>query len=200
LTFHRSTKDTVSPAAQPQLIFADIIQSYLIMPFAQILGQEKPRWIAGFQNTFIYKDFDLQVFLTARWGHMIKGQLMDYFKYGKINTLDNYNYWTESNPTNDYPRPYQNRAQSRYSDPLGHDALAYVDASYIKVKNITLGYTLPNNIMNRFFLSNLRIYGTVYNSIIFTKSHLLDGIDPESGASDSFPLYKQLVFGIKASF
>jgi DNA polymerase-3 subunit delta' len=41
LTFHRSTKDTVSPAAQPQLIFADIIQSYLIMPFAQILGQEK---------------------------------------------------------------------------------------------------------------------------------------------------------------
>ena len=54
--------------------------------------------------------------------------------------------------------------------------------------------------MARFSISNVRIYGTVDNAFIFTKSHLLDGIDPESGASDSFPLYKQLVFGLKASF
>ena len=166
----------------------------------QILGQEKPKWIAGFQNTFTYKGFDLNIFMTARWGHMIQGQLLGYFEHGKINIPDNYDYWTETNPTNDYPRPYESRTQSGYSDPLGHDALAYVDASYIKVKNITLGYTLPKSLLGRIILSDLRIYGTVYNSLIITKSHLLKGIDPESGASDSFPLYKQLVFGIKASF
>ncbi len=166
----------------------------------QILGQEKPKWIAGFQNTFTYKGFDLNIFITARWGHMIQGELMGYFKHGNINIPDNYDYWTETNPTNDYPRPYESRPQSRDSDPLGGDALTYVDASYIKVKNITMGYTLPQSLMNRIFIRNLRIYGTVYNSLILTKSHLLKGIDPETGASDSFPLYKQLVFGVNVSF
>lgn len=165
----------------------------------QILGQEKPKWIAGFQNTFYYKGIDLSIFITARWGHMIKGELMGYFDHGDINIPDNYNYWTETNSTNDYPRPYKSR-NAAHSDPLGNDALLYVDASYFKVKNITLGYTLPDKLMNRFNISNLRVYSTVYNSFIYTKSHLLKGIDPESGASDSFPLYKQLVFGIEVSF
>ncbi len=165
-----------------------------------ILGQEKPKWITGFNNTFTYKGFDLNIFITARWGYMIQGKLMGYFKHGVINIPDNYNYWTETNATKDYPRPYESRSQSSSSDPLGGDALTYVDASYIKVKNITLGYTLPKSLLDRIRLPNLRIYGTVYNSLILTKSHLLKGTDPESGASDSFPLYKQLVFGIKASF
>ena len=131
---------------------------------------------------------------------MIQGQLMGYFDYGDINMPDNYDYWTENNPTNDYPRPYQSRTTSAYSEPLAQDALMYVDASYLKVKNITLGYTLPGSLLERTFLSNLRIYGTVYNFGILTKSHLLKGIDPESGASDSFPLYKQMVFGLNVSF
>ena len=165
----------------------------------QILGQEKPKWIAGFNNTFTYKGFDLNIFITARWGHMMQGELMGYFDYGKINIPDNYNYWTETNPTNDYPRPYESRSTGA-SQPLANDALTYVDASYIKIKNITLGYTLPRSLMDRVSISNLRIYGTLYNALIFSKSHLLKGIDPESGASDSFPLYKQLVFGINVSF
>jgi TonB-linked SusC/RagA family outer membrane protein len=166
----------------------------------QILGQEKPKWIAGFQNKVTYKGFDLNIFMTARWGHMIQGELLGYFDYGKMNIPDNYDYWTETNPTNDYPRPYQSRSTSAYSQPLGQDALAYVDASYLKIKNITLGYTVPKRLIDRTFFSNLRIYGTVYNFLIITKSHLLDGVDPESGASDSFPLYKQMVFGLNVSF
>jgi hypothetical protein len=163
----------------------------------QIIGQGTPKWTAGFQNTFNYKGFDLNIFITARWGQMIDGQLMGYFDYGRQNLPENYNYWTETNPTNDYPRPYQRRTTT-YSSPVA--GLSYVDASYIKIKNITLGYTLPKSLINKAGLSNLRIYGTIYNSLIITKSHLLKGVDPESGASDSFPLYKQLVFGINVSF
>ena len=164
----------------------------------QILGQQKPKWVAGLNNSFTYKGFDLNIFITARWGHMIKGDLLGYFNYGSVNIPDNYDYWTETNPTNDYPRPYYSKSNPLYS--VGFDALQYVDASYIKVKNITLGYTLPQTLMSKVKINNLRIYGTVYNSFIYTRSHLLKGIDPESGASDSFPLYKQLVFGINASF
>ena len=163
----------------------------------QIIGQGTPKWIAGFQNTFNYKGFELNIFITARWGQMINGELMGYFDHGKINIPGHYDYWTETNPTNDYPRPYQRRTTA-YSSPVA--GLSYVDASYLKVKNITLGYTLPGSLINRISLSNIRIYGTMYNSLIITKSHLLKGIDPESGASDSFPLYKQLVFGVNVSF
>ena len=163
----------------------------------QIIGQGTPKWTAGFQNTFLYKGFDLNIFITARWGQMINGQLMGYFTYGSNNLPDNYDYWTETNPTNDYPRPYLRRTTA-FSSPVA--GLSYVDASYIKIKNITLGYTVPLRLVSRIRLENLRIYGTVYNSLILTRSHLLKGVDPETGASDSFPLYKQLVFGINVSF
>ncbi len=165
----------------------------------QVLGHENPDWTAGFINVFTYKDFDLTVNITGRWGQTVQGELLGYLKYGKINIPENYDYWTEDNPTNDYPRPYFTR-ETAYSDPLGGDALQYVDASYIKVKNITLGYTLPEEISQKAKIQKLHIYGTLYNSFIYTKSDLLKGIDPESGASDSFPLYKQLVFGLNVTF
>jgi TonB-linked SusC/RagA family outer membrane protein len=161
----------------------------------QVLGQTHPKWTVGFQNTFTYKNFDLSIFVNARWGQMIDGDLLGYFSYGSINLPDNYDYWTEDNPTNDYPRPYLSRSSA--NSTLG---LTYVDGSYVKVKNITLGYTLPHALQKKVGLSDLRVYATIYNPFIFTKSHLLDGIDPESGASDSYPLYKQMVFGINMSF
>lgn len=164
----------------------------------QIIGQAAPKWTAGFQNTFTYKNFDLSVFATARYGQMISGELLGYFNQG-INIPDNYDYWTPSNPTNDFPRPYTTRSTD-YSSPIPNESLTYVDASYIKIKNITLGYTLPERATRIIGASNMRVYGTVYNSLIITKNHLLDGLDPETGASDSFPLYKQLVFGLNLSF
>lgn len=165
----------------------------------QILGQESPKWTAGFQNTFTYKNFDLSVFMTARWGQMINGGLLGYFGYGRVNLPDNYNYWTEDNPTNDYPRPYLSRSTGgNYNATLS--SIPYAEASYVKIKNITLGYSLPQNISKRIGFSNLRVYGTVYNPFIITKNDLLEGLDPETGASDSYPLYKQIVFGVNVSF
>ncbi len=165
----------------------------------QVLGHETPDWTAGFINSFYYKDFDLTININARWGQTIKGGLLGWFNYNQKNIPENYDYWTEDNPTNDYPRPYISH-ESSYSDPLGGEALQYVDGSYIKVKNITLGYTLPTNLSGKAKIQKLRVYGTLYNSLIYTKSDLLKGIDPETGASDSYPLYKQMVFGLNVTF
>lgn len=162
-----------------------------------ILGQGSPKWTGGWQNTFTYKGFDLNVFTIARWGHHIDAELLGYFDYRAINIPSAYNYWTPENPTNDYPRPYLNRT-TNHSDPLL--GMNTVDASFIKIKNISLGYTLPESVTNGIKLSNCRIYATMYNPIIFTRSHLLEGMDPETGASDSFPLYRQMVFGVNLSF
>lgn len=128
---------------------------------------------------------------------MINGALLGNFKYGTKNMPAFYDYWTEDNPTNDFPRPYLSRS-TEYSNPTS--SLSVVDGSYWKVKNITLGYSLPKKIISKINMSRARIYATVHNPFIFTKSHLLNDVDPETGADDSFPTYKQIVFGVNVSF
>jgi TonB-linked SusC/RagA family outer membrane protein len=160
-----------------------------------IYGQLTPKWTGGFQNTFYYKNFDLNIFATARWGQMINASLLGYF--GREAMPDTYNYWTPENPTNDFPRYYLQRT-TQYTSPV--QSLSVVDASYVKIKNINLGYEVPRKISKKIGLSQLHVYGTLYNPVIFTKSHLLKDIDPESGSSDAFPLYRQMVFGINVTF
>ncbi len=162
-----------------------------------ILGQGSPKYTWGFNNTFRFWNFDLNIFVTGRAGHMIEGDLLDYFGYGNKNLPSFYNYWTEENPTNDFPRPYLSRSTDHSSPTQG---LNTVEGTYWKIKTISLGYTLPKKIASKLSMSNCRIYATISNPFIHAKSHLLDEVDPETGASDSFPLYKQIVFGINLSF
>ena len=82
----------------------------------------------------------------------------------------------------------------------GFAALAYVDGSFFKIKNITLGYTLPSNLLKKIGLTNLRVYGTITNPLIIAKSDLLKDYDPEMNGSRNYPLTKQLVFGVNVSF
>lgn len=162
----------------------------------QVLGSETPDWTLGFNNRFYYKNFDLNVFMTMRWGHLVNADLLGYFKYAQPNIPANYNYWTPENPTNDFPRP--NRLGSSNDVALG--SLPIVDGSYLKVRNISLGYTIPSNLGKRLGINNLRIYGTISNPFIYAKSNLLKDMDPETNGTDEFPLYKQIVGGINFSF
>ena len=80
------------------------------------------------------------------------------------------------------------------------DALRVHDGSFIKIKNITLGYTLPKKISRYALMERCRIYATAYNPFIFVKDKKLKGTDPEMNGSDAFPTYKQFVFGINLTF
>ncbi|WP_090972872.1 SusC/RagA family TonB-linked outer membrane protein [Parapedobacter composti] len=171
---------------------------YTISPADRvIIGQGSPKWTAGWQNSWYWKGFDLNIFAIARWGHYLNSALLGHFAYGRVNLPSNYSYWTPENPTNDYPRPYLNRAANHSNPVLG---LNEVDGSFIKIKNITLGYALPDGLGRRLGLSRCRVYATMHNPLIYTRSHLLKGMDPETGADDEFPLYRQMVFGINLSF
>ncbi|WP_164891077.1 SusC/RagA family TonB-linked outer membrane protein [Botryobacter ruber] len=156
-----------------------------------IVGNSVPKWFFGFQNTVKYRNFDLTVFTTARYGQMVNAQVLGY--WNRVAQPATYDYWMPDNPTNDFPRPgggFNTQFES---------ALTLVDGSYLKIKNITLGYSLPTELGSKFGISRMRIYGTAYNPLIFTRSHLLKNVDPESGGADSFPLYKQVVFGVNLS-
>lgn len=160
-----------------------------------ILGHKTPDWSAGMSNSFYWKNFDLTIYAFMRWGQMIDGQsncLLSCFK--TTNIPECFDYWTENNPTNAYPRVYTQSDQAV-------QAMGYVDGSYFKIKNITLGYTFPQKILKKTHLSKLRLYGTITNPLIISKEHdLMKGMDPEANCSDEFPLYRTLLFGVNVSF
>ena len=156
-----------------------------------IVGSNVPDYFFGLQNTFKYKNFDLTVFVNGRYGGMMRAQVLGY--WNKEAQPETYNYWTQDNPTNDFPRPggsFNTQFQS---------ALELVDASYVKIKNITFGYSMPEDFLKRAGMSSMRLYLTSYNPFVFSRSHLLKDVDPENGGSDSFPLFKQVVFGLNIS-
>lgn len=160
----------------------------------RILGHQNPNWILGLNNTFQYKGFDLSVFMMGRFGQTISSDLLGYYTAEDSRTknqLAGTNYWTESNQGAYYPRPGTGSRQSKF-----YPALRIVDGSFAKIKNITLGYTLPQKLTRKALIERLRIYGTAYNPWIIVKDSKLKGTDPETGGSDAFPTYKQFVFGI----
>lgn len=164
----------------------------------QVIGHNSPDFTLGFQNTFTYKSFDLSVYAYMRWGQMIKyDMLASYDPTGKGNFPEYFNYWTESNPSNDFPAINANREINDYT---GYYALNYVDGSFFKIKNITLGYTLPGKIAKKAGIDRFRVYATMTNPFVFAKSHLLKEYDPEMNGSLNYPLTKQLVFGVNLSF
>lgn len=163
----------------------------------QILGHTNPDVIIGLNNTFTYKNFDLSVFAMARYGQTIKSSLLGWYTAKSdvsINQPAGVNYWTENNQNAYYPVPGSGDEQK----VIG--SLSYRDGSFIKVKNITLGYTLPQSVSRKALMEKCRIYATAYNPFLYVKDKELRGTDPETNGSDAFPLYKQFVFGVNITF
>ncbi|MDE6823880.1 MAG: TonB-dependent receptor [Duncaniella sp.] len=165
----------------------------------QILGHSNPDWILGLNNTFRYRDFDLSVFIMGRFGQTIESELLGYYGGDYEPTGTNYisgvDYWTENNQGAYFPRPGSAKQQSN-----AWGSLRIVDGSFAKIKNITLGYTLPSKLTRKALIERLRIYGTAYNPLIIVNDRKLKGTDPEQGGAASFPTYKQLVFGVNLTF
>ncbi len=162
----------------------------------QILGAQTPDGILGFNNSFTYKGFDLSIFAVLRWGQMIESKALGWFNAKGDNQPAGTNYWTPENENVYFPRPGVYNGISS----TGIESLKYIDGSYAKIKNITLGYTVPKKWLRKVGIEKLRIYGTAYNSLILPFKSELKNTDPENGGSDTFPLYKEYVIGINLSF
>jgi hypothetical protein len=98
-------------------------------------------------------------------------------------------YWTLENPSNTAPRPRQGT-----NDYI--QSLAYQDASYIRLRNLSLGYSFPKNLINDLKMNNLRVYATATNLLTYTK---FLSYSPEASAS-AYPEPKTFVVGLNVSF
>jgi hypothetical protein len=138
-----------------------------------VLGSTVPQWSGGITNKVSYKGFDLSVLVYARQGQLLRS---DYHNVsannwqGRYNSL-NLDYWTPSNPTNAIPLPQAGEA------PLYADATRYFDGSFVKIKNIALGYNFQDKLISKLGLSSLRLYTTVNNAFTFSS---FDTVDPET--------------------
>jgi len=158
-----------------------------------VLGTPRPEWSGSFINTFEIFGFDLTVNIFAKMGQLVDAGAysFDPRMYDNMIAVD---YWTPVNPTNNYPRYDASRAELPYEYTL-----RYVDGSYIKIKNITLGYTFPKTLIGTSPLANLRVYASGRNPAILY-SNMFDGLDPERQGSINFPLARLWVFGVNTTF
>lgn len=142
-----------------------------------LLGNAQPKFTWGFNNSFSYKNFDLSFFFQGSEGNkMANLNNLDLLNFtGQNNVLAEaaLNRWTPENPSNKYPR-----ALSNGSLDVGIFSSNIVeDASYVRLKNVTLAYRLPANVLKRTGIQSLRIY--VGGTNLWTLTDYT-GYDPEA--------------------
>lgn len=174
-----------------------------------IVGTAVPDWAGGLTNRIDFKGFDFSFFVFARMGQTIRSRFHDSFNtlFGRYNNLK-VDYWTPNNPTNDFPRPNQNQ-----ENPRNASAMSYFDGSFVKIRNVNLGYTFGKGLAKRVGAESVRIYTSIQQPYIFAKYRSkYKGIDPETQIDSEqgvgggevnelvTPAVRSITFGVNAKF
>jgi len=155
----------------------------------RIIGDATPDFIWGLTNKISWKGIDLSVFIQGVQGNQIVNAYL--FEIGSLNSETNVlkefydNRWTPENPNNIYPKVNPSE-RNIFSDAQ------IEDGSFVRLKNITLGYALPAKWQQRIKAGNFRIYGSVNNLMTFTKYR---GYDPEVNAFGQSQLLQGIDYG-----
>lgn len=178
------------------------------------VGNAIPDWIGGLTTTLRYKGFDLQAVLAYQLGGKIYSVEYGNHLYRSVATSASAtgiskeligNTWTPENPNAKFPMQWYDGTNAAYIDgtQLGSELytdMALFSASYLRVKNITLGYTLPQNITNRLQVGSLRVY--VAGDNLFMAS-AKKGLDPSMSLTGGFevraftyPAMRTMSFGL----
>jgi TonB-dependent starch-binding outer membrane protein SusC len=178
------------------------------------IGNPQPKFYGGFSADFTYKGFDVNLYFYGVYGNKIlnyvESNLESFQKRGSEGvenvSVDYYkNHWTPSNPSNRYARALANDDNTLNNVPSD----AWIEnGSFLKLKNLTVGYTLPDKIIKNLSLSNLRVYVSTQNLFWITG---YSGLDPEIGIqnnnptqngldSGTYPSSKFFTFGLNVTF
>ncbi|MDF1548113.1 MAG: TonB-dependent receptor [Bacteroidales bacterium] len=164
------------------------------------LGNPNPDIIFSMNNTFTYKGFDLNIYLQGVYGNKIFNANRLYTEAMAVShnqTKETLYRWTGEGTSNDMPRAVyndpnkNNRASNRFIE----------DGSYLRIKNITFGYTFSKEILGRIKLSSARVYASAQNLYTFTK---YKGIDPEVSVNgidnNIYPVTRTFSLGVNIGF
>ncbi len=167
------------------------------------LGSAEPKFFGGFSNRFTYKNWELSVFLQFSYGNKLFN-----VNHGLLHSRSTFNIerdyyenmWTIDN---------QSGTMHYYGDGLGREYptdLQAEDASYLKVKDITLTYSLPRKVLNRIGMKSAKVFVSGKNLFTFTK---YTWYDPEYASRNtltsgldrySYPTARTFMFGVSFNF
>ncbi len=159
-----------------------------------IIGRD-PSWIGSLNTSLAYKGFDFYVSLYTRQGvkalsETHKQSNDDPVRYRGFSA----NYWTPENQSNSHPAP---AIKGTYTE-LGNSDYFVKDVSFVRISNISLGYTLPQSFIQRFKMENAKVYININNPFVFTP---FDGQDPQVGTDKrSYPAVTSYQLGINLNF
>ncbi len=176
-----------------------------------VVGDPNPKWFGGFGNTFTYKGIELNVLLQGVFDYQIvngAGGFMsaraDWFDN---QTRDQLRRWRKPGDVTDVPEARLNRFGDFESPGVSTQFME--NGSYIRLKNLTVAYNLPTNLLSKLRLSSARVYLTGVNLATFTD---YTGWDPEvntdyratninqGGDFYAAPQIKSIVFGLNIGF
>jgi len=188
-------QSAVTVATPGSFKYEDTNDDGVITPEDRVfLGQYDPMYTFGVNNTFTYKRFDLNFFFQGSLGkkkmNFTRAYLedVDDITEGFNKSKAVLNRWTPENPTGTVPGSNNilggNANNDRYIE----------DASFVRLRNITLGYTFKDI---KKIVSNLRIYADVQNLITITP---FEGNDPETDEFSQYPNAKTYTIGLSATF
>jgi TonB-dependent starch-binding outer membrane protein SusC len=164
-----------------------------------IIGNFQPKYIFGLTNDFTFKNFNLSVFIQGSRGNDV---FVDAFRHMLV-----------LNGNNNILRSVYNQIGTKYPQPNadntygGNDNSIIFDGSYIRFKEITVGYTLPSSLLNKMQFQNLQLYVTGAN--LFTIDEDYPWYDPEVSAGadvitgwdrGGYANNKSIVLGLRVSF
>lgn len=164
----------------------------------EVIGKEFPSWTAGLGANLYYKDFDLSFFFQGAFdvdAYVNNEAAYAFFNGGKVleRHLDR---WTPTNHDASYPRITR-------SDQINYQFSSYwlQDASYVRLKNLTIGYNLPKTLLSKINLERVKVYVTGENLFTITG---MDGLDPESAPSNSrgglYSNVRKISVGLRVGF
>ena len=137
-----------------------------------VIGDPNPDFIWGFNNEFTYRNFDLNCFIQGSQGNdVLSYTLLELETLSGINntTTEGLNRWTTTNTNTNIPRAFAGRPQRVSSRFI-------FNGSYVRFKNLALGYTLPTEMLTRIKLQKVRLYVSAQNIFTITQYR---GYDPE---------------------
>lgn len=156
-----------------------------------VLGRRNPTTTMGWNNRFSWKGIELGIQMFGRMGYMFNTGGEAQTAHGNQREIS---YWTPSNTGADYQKPILGQATSGSLDSFS-SLLGYQKASFIKVRNISLGYNFPRNIINKVGFNHLKAYAQVINP--FSLKQSIEGFDLDTGKTI---FNRSFVFGLEVGF
>ncbi|MHC2992049.1 TonB-dependent receptor [Pontibacter sp. HJ8] len=172
----------------------------------RILGNSLPKWFGGFNNTVTYGDFDLNVFLRFQGGNYIMNRTrQDLLNMNFVNnSTEVLGRWQSADAPGDGQTPRLYASRGSFINLEDRASTRFVEkGDFLRVDNVSLGYSVPSAVAGKIGLSKLRVYASGQNLLVLTG---YSGLDPETnttGAGVDYngnPQLRTFTFGVNVGF